>query len=553
MSGNRYIDLAIRVCLADVERDASDRPRWKAGSDEQLVRVGGRWDRRRKRWSRTQRASQVLTLRFHRGQEAAARWFAEWLTRFARNDWRGVERVWSVLLIGGRRSGKTHVSCAVMVVFAVLNPRARLWAISPTLETGDELDNAFRELLPRRWYTRRQAKTGRATTYRLANGSVIQLRSGVKPERLKAGRVDLALLNEAQEIDEAAYLKLRPAIADRGGLVLLAANPPDRPSGRWVEEHYVRAKNGEADARVFVLDPRKNPFVNYEALLSIAKESDEKTFQRDVLGLFAPIGDTVFHAWEDEEHWIDPPSHLVDVTAEVTKRELGRAAADIVGMDFQRIPAMVGVAMRFFRDPTDPDRTELLWVVDEAVVEEADENDLIDALEGIPRWRHGDGAPQRRDRADTYRGWPEPGETEAAHAACVIDASGFYQDGAHTQGRTSDRYLKARRWAQLYKPQKDSDRNPAIVERMKAGNALLKAAGGRRRLFVARHCVRVAEAMRLYENKNGIPNRRSQYAHIVDAVTYVVYRFAGRPKVMGPRLEYRSVGPRFDRREFLGG
>ncbi len=138
-----------------------------------------------------------------------------------------------------------------------------------------------------------------------------------------------------------------------------------------------------------------------------------------------------------------------------------------------------------------------------------------------------------------------------AHAACVIDASGFYQDGAHTQGRTSDRFLRARRWTHLYKPQKDSDRNPAVIERMKAGNAALKAASGRRRLFVARHCVRTAEALRRYENKNGFPNRRSQYAHVVDAVTYVVYRLLGRPKLKGPKLEYRSVGERRDRRDDL--
>ncbi|MGE0547606.1 MAG: phage terminase large subunit [Kofleriaceae bacterium] len=549
MSGSRFIDLAISVRIADVEHGPGGRPRWKPGSDVELERVGGRWDRRKKQWLPGKTKS-TLVLRFHRGQEEAARWFVEWLRRYARNDWAGCLRVWSALLIGGRRSGKTHVCCAIMIIFAILNPRALLWALSPTLETGDELDQVFKEMLPRRWYTRRQAKTGRSTTYRLANGSRILLKSGVKPQRLKAGRVDMVLINEAQEQSQLVYVKVRAPVADRGGIVLLAANPPETPAGRWVEKHYLAARAGEIDAVVFELNPEENPWIQYEGLTSMAREVDSKTYKREVLGLFEPIGDTVFHEWSDRENWKDPPPGLVDITAQITAKVLGRAAGDVVGLDFQRIPSMVGIVHRFFRDPEDPTGDPLLWVVDEAVVDEADENELVDVLESIPRWELGDARPDSRDRPECYRGWVDPTDRDTAprHSVCVMDASGFFQDGDHTEGKTSDKHLRARRWTHLHKPQKDSDRNPAIVERMKAGNAALKVHAGKRRLFVARHCAHTAEALRQYENKNGVPNRRSQYAHIVDAVTYVVYRFFGRPKkAPGKARGYRSVGPRFDR------
>ncbi len=493
-------------------------------------------------------------MRFHRGQEPAARWFVGWLERFVRNDWTNYKRAWSALLIGGRRSGKTHIACAAMVIFAVLNPGALLWAISPTLETGDELDQGFRSLLPRGWYTRRQAKTGRSTTFRLANGSRILLKSAVKPQRLKAGRVDLALLNEAQELQQLAYIKLRAAIADRGGIVLLTANPPDTPGGRWVEEHYLSARAGQIEAEVFELDPRANPWINYAALASIGAEIDVKTFERDVLGLFAPIGDVVFHAWDPRENWINPPPDLVDCTAELTRRELGRAAGYVVGQDYQRTPAMVGIVMQMFRDPADPSGEVLLWVVDEAVVDDSNEDELLDVLESTPRWRPGDGAPATRGATHGYRGAAEPTDVKdrPVHCTVIADASGFFQDGAHNQGKTSDRWLAARGWTNMHRPQKDSDKNPAILERMKAGNARLKSADGKRRLFVARHCVRTAEALRLYELKNGFPNRRSQYAHIADAVTYVVYRFFGRPKVKAGKQEYRGLDPH-DRSEVMKG
>lgn len=551
----KYIDLAISVCVADVENDATGRPRWKPGTDEELVRVGGRWDRKKKRWSASSQARRCYVLRFHRGQEEAARYFADWVKRWVRGDWKDYRRAWSMLLIGGRRSGKTDFACAALVVFAVLCPRARIWAISPTLDTGNELVDALKSLLHHRFYSYTTTKNGSAT-FALANGSRILLKSAVKPGRLKAGRVDLCLLNECQDLAQLAYTKLRAAVADRGGIVLMTANPPDTPSGMWVEGHYLKAKSGEIACALFVFDPRLNPWVLHEGLSSMLGEVDQKSYDRDVLGLFAAVGDVVLFAYEPEENWIDPWPGLVDVTAEVTRLELGRAAAEVVGMDFQKTPWMVGLVHRFFRDPKDPSGDVLTWLVDEAIADESDETELVDMLESIPRWRPGAGDPAKRENGDFYRGWAEPGDVGARHAAVVMDASGFWQDGAHSgaghtvgMDRTSSRWLKSRNWTHLHTPQKDNDRNPAVGERLKAGNARLKSAkelGGKRRYFIAKHCTRTAQAFRLCPRKNGFMDKRSIHSHIVDAATYVIYRFFGRPKTKPKQQEYRGAG-RFGR------
>jgi len=158
---------------------------------------------------------------------------------------------------------------------------------------------------------------------------------------------------------------------------------------------------------------------------------------------------------------------------------------------------------RVWRAPGGGD--ELLWWEDEAEVE-GDESDLLDDLE-----------------AKGYEG---------AKCAVIMDASAWWQDGAHTQGKTSDRAFRARGWTHLYRPQKDSLRNPDILERMRSGNALLKAKSGRRRMFVARTCVRTAENFRRYEKLHGKPNRRSEHAHGIDCCTYVTYRLYGVPKLV---------------------
>lgn len=504
----RYLDMTIVVEVGNAQRDGNET-RWVDPSVRELVCVGGRWDRRRRRYlSAPPTAGTEIVLRFHQGQREAATWIADWLRRWAADDWAGVDRDWSLMLYGARACGKTHLAVALLVLFAVLAPRSIIWAISATTETGDELKQALESLMPRRWYRRWLAKTGRSATYKLANGSRILLKSGVKAQRLKAGRVDMVLINEAQDQKPLVYVKVRPRVADVAGLVILTANPPDVVEGTWVDEHFDKAKAGEIDGVAFQLDPDQNPFINHASFISAAKEFDTATADRELRGLRAPPGDVVMFEWRDAIHWRDPDPSLVDITAEVLRKELGRALPRLVGADFQRSPHMSARGLRIYRDPASGQ--PLIWVVDEADVK-GDEFSLIDELE------HRDYAPDL--------------------VAVVMDASGWTQDGAHNHGKTSERAFRARSWNHLYKPQKTSDANPAIAERMKSANALLK----QQRLFVARRCAATAEAFRRYENHNGRPSRRSHYAHAIDAVTYVTYRLCGVPVLPRQPTKYVPV------------
>jgi len=144
------------------------------------------------------------------------------------------------------------------------------------------------------------------------------------------------------------------------------------------------------------------------------------------------------------------------------------------------------------------------------------------------------------------------------HCVVVMDASAWWQDSAHHIGKRSDRILAERRWTFCYRPQKDSDRNPSIVERCKTTNARIKLADhpdgtpGKRRTFSCAHNLEINAAMARWENSplTGQPNRRSVHAHACDAVGYPLYRLFGVPKVKS-KLEYRSVGQRFDRADTM--
>lgn len=561
------VDLCISFRVCDVDKTGT-KPRYVYSTDEELIELGGAWNRRARAWEDFE-SDTMMIARVPRGgeQEPAARWLAEWLRRAAigqrGQQWDDFRRVWTLLLEGGRRGGKSWLACFALVAFAITVPNALVWAVSPTQDETDELEQAMRALMPGNWYTFRGGGAGKPLQFRIANGSRILCLSGHKPRSLKRGRVDLALYNEGQNMYRAGWTQLRGAVADTGGLVIIAANPPDAEIGRWIEDLHEKTRARKIKAEMFKMTAATNPFVQAESLEDMSDEVDDLTYRREVLGEFVPIGDVVMHAWSDSESVNDPALHLIDVTARETKRELGRAAGYVVGMDFQKTPHMCATVYKLFTDPTSEAPDEVVPLcVDEVVVEDANEDDLVNALESLPRYKHG----AERDPEDCYhgkeRGTYDPEKPE--HCAIVMDASGFWQDGEHSKTKHSNERLRDRGWVWLYKPQRDSDRNPDVIERIKTANARLKAADlrdatgavvkpGRRRMFVARHCVRVIRAMRSWPNmKSGAPDKGSVFAHVCDATTYPIYRFFARPKEKRGKGTYTPLN-RFDRARVLSG
>ena len=496
----------------------------------ELVRVGGQWDRRNKRYVGP--AKKLRVLRVHPGQEHAAKYFAKWLRCKARKDWKDIDRVYSLILTGGRRGGKSRFAIWAVVVFAVAFPRKNAWCISPTIDETEELDRALRETMPRRWYRYLGAPK---FEFRLINGSQIRCMSGFKPSKLKRGSVDICLYNEAQNMAHKGFIQLRGAIADVGGLVIAACNPPDTPIGRWVEDAVESAENGKTKAKAFHFNPELNPFINYEALSALADEVDDNTYRREVLGEFVPIGDVVFYAWSDALSTGVPKAEHVDVTETFTKLNFGREFKHIVGTDFQKTPHMAAVLYKvYILEQSIIERMDgqitararaqaiktlcqekneiILWIVDEFIVSNADEDELIDALE----------FPSDMARcpcclgADGY----DPLET-----VVIGDASGEWQDAKRTKGRGSFDWFRDRGWKYIHQPDKEMKKNPEITERVKCGNALLKSRSGKRRLMITPDCEHTRKAMKHWSNKNGSPYRRAEEAHICDAVTYVCWRF----------------------------
>jgi len=480
---------------------------------ERLLSVGGRWDRKRRTYAGQAKSARFLAL--HDGQLEAAHWIRRWFEAYVQG--RTLEEhgkhMRSLLIAGGRRGGKSDFAIKVAIAFAIMRPRSRVWIVAPSMPASEEIELALFDLLPRTWYWHLGAPWFR---FALVNGSTITLRSAIDPEKLKRGRADFVVMNEAQRMRERCFAILRPALADKGGLLLIAANPPEDAIGQWVADFVEETQAGRRPAKYIHLDARKNPYADQGSLDDLALEVDERTYRIERHGEFLPRLDICFHAWSPTLN-VQPRPDVGLMTHEFTERRFGRPYDFICGFDFQLHPYMAVVFFEVFRDPARPEGEPLLWAVDFATVK-GNEDELINLLE---RERGYDG-----DRV-----------------ACVVDASGEWQDAERTRGRGSCDVLRRRRWGHIFLPDAKTRKNPDIVERVAVANARICTADKLRHVFSTPENLELNVALRKWERRNGVPHRKSVHAHLCDAFSYPLYRLYPRKRLPGP-FRYDRIKPK---------
>ena len=498
-SATRFVDMGLALGIVD-EKDGPVR-QW-------LLSAGGRWDRSERQYVGPAKQGHVIT--FQPAQHEAAYWLADWWRRFVTDDWDGYERAWSCFWVAKRRRGKSHALCAALHAQCVLVPASICWAVSPTQENTEELRRELEGMIPIQWA--RWKADDECFVY--ANGSQLFMRSAFKPHKLKMGRADVVGLNEAQLMDKRSFVQVRGAIADRGGLVIVAANPPDSRKGLWVQDLYEKIIKKQVAAVYHNFNARENPYIEEQALLDLAREVDEATYRRDVLGEFVPLGDRAIASWS-ESQVLEVPAHFVDVTRAWCRYWLNIDIDTIIGADFDKRPYCAGAVIRLYCDPDAP-QIVYPWVIAEAMADQGEAH-MAEKLLALPTLAL-PGAPARDQLIHTKS------------ALVIGDASGSWQSTKERRKnleRPSFRILGEHGFRVVKNQWPRSERNPEEKDRFALHNLLCRSSAGISRLRIRPACEELIRCHREYESVNGKPKFVSNWAHGVDAVGYALWRLFG--------------------------
>jgi hypothetical protein len=333
------------------ERFTNFRLRYTSEAGEVILATGDIWDNT-KSCVHDEPHNKAYVVKLKDSQLEYFRWFAQWLEAFKTGAPRDTR---FVLTAGKRRGGKTTAGVLSMIALAVSQPNMTIWAVSPSYEKRDEIDNEIAALFSwgrKKWFVYKGQPRYR---YIFNNGSQIRHISADDPELLKQGKVELVFLNEAQLQQSRAFTNALPGNIDRGGLTLLAANPAVRVIGQWVNEVHEAIQTGKITrAKYFFFDPAQNSAIDQEArndIGDILRVVDPKVAAADDEGLWLPVGEVAYQNFRTIDHVKAIPREYRDITRDVTRRIFGREYDYVNGADFQTWPYHATVSLKIYQGP----------------------------------------------------------------------------------------------------------------------------------------------------------------------------------------------------------
>ena len=364
-----------------------------------------------------------------------------------------------VVLVAGRRWGKTTLGLWRLVVHAASAPGRLCYYLAPTERQAKEI--AWRTLKEIVSPAMRRCTRESDLEIEILNGSLIKLHG---PQSLRGSGLDFVVL------DEFAYMPadlwpevVRPMLADREGRALISSTPlgfnhfydlyrDAQPRPDWAVFHYATAHGGFVSA-------------NESALLR--SSMDRRLYRQELEASFELQEGRVYHAFSRDSN--------------VTNVPLIPGLPLLVGMDFNVNPMCAVVAQK---------AGEQCHVSAEIVLPNSNTFEMMDEL--VRRY---------------------PAQKGVVHP----DPSGAARKTSSAVGQTDHAIIRQAGW-QVYmlKPHQ-------IVDRINAVNAMFHNANGERRLFIDHKCKHLIRALDGLSFKEGtkIPDKSLGFNHITDALGYL--------------------------------
>lgn len=193
----------------------------------------------------------------------------------------------------GRRSGKTELAIIDQLTFAIENPESICWWIAPSYQQAN--DYGFDRMLEKVPDVLLDGEPKRSAPREipLITGSVIIFKSAEKPENLKGGGVDHAVVDEAASIPDIVWHEyIRPTLSDTMGDALFISTPKGKD---WFYERYQRGDSDDrGDHASFHATSYCNPEVPDEEIDQVREEIPDRIFRQEYLAEFLDDAGVVF-------------------------------------------------------------------------------------------------------------------------------------------------------------------------------------------------------------------------------------------------------------------
>jgi len=375
-----------------------------------------------------------------------------------------------VVWVAGRRSGKTRVALAKLVVKASEKAGSLNYYIGPTYTQAKKI--IWRTL---KRHTPREYILGvneSELSMELVNGSIIQLLGADHPDSLRGPGPDFVVFDEFRWMNPAVWYEvIQPAMADTEGGALFITSPD---GFGWPYDLYLKGQSGDPLWRSFQNTTLEGGWVRQAEIERARGDLDARLFRQEYEASFEAMQGRVYANFDRALF----PAGNLDPTLEDAGGEL------LIGQDFNVNPMATVIAQRA-----------------------GDECHILDALE-IPTSNTEELARELKAR---YANRP---------IVVCPDPSGRARKTSAAVGVTDFSILE-RAGFQVRAPKQA----PLVVDRVNVVQSMLCAADGRRRLRVHPRAAKLVKALEglVYKEGTSQPDKSSGLDHITDALGYLCW------------------------------
>ncbi len=369
----------------------------------------------------------------------------------------------------GRRFGKTFVAVYKLLKAAYSTPNGIYYFISPTFSQSRDIvwdvlkDKAIPELVLKVNESRLEIV--------FINGSKIVLKSADRADNLRGVSLNGCVLDEVstfRDFEDTWQKILRPALSDKMGWAWFISSPSGR---NHFFDLYQNAKELD-DWSSFQFTSIDGGYIPDAEIEAAKHDLDQRSFDQEYMATFLSKSGLVCPQFDRETHF-------------ETSFVLGDSEKLLLGCDLNVTRMPVAVCVQ---------RGDIIIAFDE-FMGDLDTPQLIKSIQN-----------RYPDRDITI--YPD------------ASASGRATVGA---SRTNVTLFK-----DAFGSVKKRSKNPLIDDRINAFNAMIKSSDGTIRFKVTRNCKNLIESLEKhsYDEATGKPDKKTNYDHMYDAITYLAYWFS---------------------------
>ena len=407
---------------------------------------------------------------------------------------RAVAKTRYVVLVAGRRFGKTYLSVTSLIMSATRQRNRKVWYIAPTYKQAKEITwDILKESVPRQWI-KNANETELAVT--LLNGSRIALKGADNADSLRGPGLNRLVIDEASDIKNLQNVWeaiIGPTLTTTQGEALFIGTPRGYDYFHDLYMSAISTANiDSAQWQGYQYTSLQGGYIPEEEIRLKKATIDPRIFRQEYEACFETLSGRVYYQFD---HRKNVDESLADVGGDI-----------LIGIDFNVDPMSAVIGVRAGRE---------LHILEEIIIPNSNTQELTTRIKATYGNRVVDDPNYQ-----LLKDLGEAGSIPVRAVRTFPDPSGCARKTSASSGITDHVILRNAGFS-VTAPRKA----PGVMDRLNTVNALLCNANGQRRLMVHPRCktlIRCLDGL-TYKSGTNEPDKTLGLDHLPDALGYLVW------------------------------